>query len=119
MGIVYYSNYFVYFEVARTEHFRDLGIEYKELEKKGFYLVVLEALCNYASPARYDDLLEIRTSFRKNGKSKLRFEYTVFNISLNNLSSEKSSAEGYTTHVFVNKNARPIKIPGPIEKFIA
>lgn len=118
MGIVYYSNYFVYFEVARTEHFRDLGIEYRELEKKGFYLVVLEALCNYTLPARYDDLLEIRTSFKKNGKSKLQFDYTVFNLSLNNLSKGKSSAEGYTTHVFVNKNARPIKIPRPIEKFL-
>jgi acyl-CoA thioester hydrolase len=118
MGIVYYSNYFVYFEVARTEHFRDLGIEYKELEKKGIYLVVLEALCNYILPARYDDLLEIKTSFRKNDKSKLQFDYMVLNLSLSTLSKEKSSATGYTTHVFVNKNARPIKIPGPIEKFL-
>ncbi|MBM3254599.1 MAG: acyl-CoA thioesterase, partial [Candidatus Omnitrophica bacterium] len=62
MGIVYYSNYFVYFEVARTECFRDIGIVYTEIEKNGIYLVVVEAFCSYILPVRYDDVIEIETS---------------------------------------------------------
>lgn len=120
MGIVYYSNYFIYFEVARTECFRNLGIVYTELERRGIYLVVFEAFCNYLLPVRYDDMIEIDTSVVKSSKSKLQFDYKVFNLGQDlslNLKAKLAST-GFTRHVFINKNARPIKIPDHLEEVL-
>lgn len=61
MGVVYYANYLVYFERSRTEMFRAAGLPYRELEKQGIVLPVLEAFCKYIVPARYDDLLTLRS----------------------------------------------------------
>lgn len=120
MGIVYYSNYFIYFEVARTECFRNLGIVYTELERKGVYLVVVEAFCNYILLVHYDDIIEIDTSVIKSSKSKLQFDYKVFNLGQDSNSSSKAklASTGFTRHVFINKNARPIKLPGILEQIL-
>ena len=59
MGIVYYANYLVWFEVARTDLLREHGWTYREMEEAGFALPVVEAHCEYRSPARYDDDIEI------------------------------------------------------------
>ena len=61
MGVVYYANYLVWFEVARTEWLRDGGWSYREMEADGIALPVIEAHCEYRQPARYDDEIEIRT----------------------------------------------------------
>ena len=61
MGVVYYANYLVWFEVARTEYLRAFGIAYKDLETKGMYLIVAGVSCSYRSPARYDDCVRIKT----------------------------------------------------------
>jgi len=60
MGVVYYGSYFTWFEIARTEYFRSLGLVYRELETKGAYLMVASASCQYKYPARYDDLVRIQ-----------------------------------------------------------
>ena len=64
MGVVYYANYFVWFEVGRTDLLRTLGWSYREMEQAGVSLPVIEAHCEYVRPARYDDELEIRTTGR-------------------------------------------------------
>lgn len=61
MQVVYYANYFVYFERSRTDMLRDLGVSYREMEERGFILPVAEAHCKYKNPARYDDLLTFRS----------------------------------------------------------
>ncbi len=62
MGVVYYANYLVWFEVARADLLRTLGWTYREMEESGVYLPVIEAHCEYRRPARYDDDVEIRTT---------------------------------------------------------
>ena len=69
MGVVYYANYFVWFEVGRTDLLRTLGGTYRELEAEGIFLPVIEAACEYAQPSRYDDELEIRTDGRCSRRS--------------------------------------------------
>ncbi len=109
MGFVYYANYLVWFEVARTDHLRNLGIIYKDIEKKGLYLVVAEANCTYKSPARYDDLLEIETWLETIKNSSLAYGYLVKR-------EGEVLAEGRTTHVFINKSGKPTRIPEELRK---
>jgi acyl-CoA thioester hydrolase len=75
MGVAYYANYFVWFEVARTDLLRVLGWSYKEMEDAGVLLPVIEADCRYRRPARYDDELEIRTEGRLTSPVRLEFRY--------------------------------------------
>jgi len=76
MGFVYYANYLVYFEMARAEMLREVGLPYAELEKQGLFLPVVEAHCEYKSPAHFDDRLEILTQCQIQGV-RLRVEYKV------------------------------------------
>ena len=76
MGFVYYANYLIYFEMARAEMLREVGLPYAELEKQGVFLPVVEAHCEYKSPAHFDDRLEILTQCRIQG-ARLRVEYKV------------------------------------------
>lgn len=111
MKVVYYSKYLVWFEVARTEYLRNLGISYKELEKRGLFLVVAEANCLYKSPARYDDLLEIETEVYGIKNTSLSFKYQVKRDS-------ELIAEGSTAHVFVNENGKPTRIPEELKRLL-
>ena len=105
MGISYYANYFIWFEAARTEYFRTLGLVYSEFEKKGIFLPVAEAQCRYAEPTS-DDLLTVRTIVSQMRQSSIRFEYEVFKNK-----GTKPVAMGYTVHVFSGPNLKPIRIP--------
>ena len=112
MGVVYYANYFVWFEIARTEFLRSLGITYRNIEKeKQLALPAVEAFCRYKAPARYDDiiLIKIRVSEMKN--TSLKFDYKIFNKE-----SGKLLAIAYTTHVFIDKERKPVKIPPQIRE---
>ena len=71
MGFAYYGNYLKWFEIGRSEWFRKTGTTYRELEKSGLYLPVVEAHCSYLKPAFYDDLLTIETSFKFAGPARL------------------------------------------------
>jgi acyl-CoA thioester hydrolase len=72
MGVVYHSNYIIYFEIGRTEAMRSLGSAYVELERRGLVLAITEVGAKYHSPARYDDVLTIRTWLRELSKARLR-----------------------------------------------
>ena len=111
MGVSYYANYFVWFEAARTEYFRALGLPYTECEKKGYYLPVVETGAHYHAPSTYDDLLVVRTSVSEVGRSSLRFEYRVMKKSRGEL-----LAEGFTVHVFVDQNLKPTRVPPDVRE---
>lgn len=107
MGVVYYGNYFVWFEVSRTEYLRKLGLRYSDLEKKGIYLVVAEANCRYKKPVKYDDLIRIVTRINYIKTSALEFAYEVY-------CGSALIATGSTVHVFVDKDKKPIRIPSDV-----
>ncbi len=106
MGISYYANYFIWFEAARTEYFRTIGLVYTEFEKKGIFLPVAEAQCRYAEPTSYDDIITVRTVVSQMRQSSIRFDYQVFKNK-----GAKPVATGYTVHVFSGENLKPIRIP--------
>jgi len=109
MGVVYYANYLVWFEIARTEYFRKLGLQYTEMEKKGIYLVVAESNCKYKSSVSYDDLIRIKTGLNYVKSSSLEFAYEV-------TSGKRVIATGRTVHVFVNREMKPVRVPGAVFK---
>lgn len=78
MGFLHHANYLIYFEMGRTELFRSQGGDYRALEEQGILMVVTKATCNYLLPARYDDLLTLRTTVSKIGQAKLEHDYAVF-----------------------------------------
>ncbi|HLS94954.1 acyl-CoA thioester hydrolase [Sphingobacterium allocomposti] len=106
MGYVYYGNYAAFYEVARTEMLRSTGISYKELEEIGVMLPVTDLTCKYYQPARYDDLITIKTYIREKPTVRIKFEYEIYNedgLLLNT---------GYTQLVFVDmEKNRPCRAP--------
>ncbi len=106
MGVTYYANYFVWFEVARTEYFRSKSIAYTDIEKRQIFLAVVDCQCRYLAPTRYDDLVTVRTWISKLGKTSLRFGYELFEKN-----SGKRIAEGSSSHVFVNSSIEPVRVP--------
>ena len=113
LGISYYANYFVWFEAARTEYFRALGLPYTECEKKGYFLPVVETSARYFRPCTYDDLLIVRTSVSQLRKSSMRFEYQVYRKG-----EPKILATGFSMHVFVNDKMHPVPIPETVKKAV-
>ena len=82
MGVVYHSNYFPYFESARAESIRQLGLTYADMEKMGVIMPVVDVHCRYLRPARYDDLLTIKTMLKELPvHHKIEFHHEVFNES--------------------------------------
>ena len=79
MGFVYYGNYATYYEVGRTEALRQLGTTYQKLEESGVMMPVVDLKVQYIKPARYDDLLTIKTIVTDIPKSKMQFLYEVYN----------------------------------------
>ncbi len=108
MGVVYYANYFIWFEVARTEYLRSFGISYKKLEERGMYLMVAKASCVYKSPARYDDMVRIVTWISGIKNSSLQFEHKIY-------IDTRLVATGESTHVFTNTSGKPIRVPSEIK----
>ena len=110
MGYVYYGNFAAYYEVARTEAFRKLGISYKEMEKEGIIMPVLEMRTKYIRPARYDDLLTVKVQVKsKPHGTRILFHYDVLN------EAQELLNVGETTLVFVDvKTGRPIALPQSI-----
>ena len=106
MGVVYHSNFLIYFEVGRTDYFRELGFTYKELEEKNIFMPVTECFCRFIAPAKYDDQLEVVTHFSVISRLKYKFTYEVFR-----LTDEKLLVDGYTHHVPVNSSGNPCRVP--------
>ena len=80
MGVVYHSNFFPYFESARAESIRQLGFTYADMEKMGVIMPVVDVHCRYLRPAKYDDLLTIKTILKElPTHHKIEFHHEVFN----------------------------------------
>ena len=106
MGFVYYGNYATYYEVARVEALRALGISYKSMEGKGVLLPVFENYSKYIRPVKYDDLLTVRLFLKKMPDTRITFEYEIFN------EEEILLNLGKTTLVFLDRdNVKPVSAP--------
>jgi acyl-CoA thioester hydrolase len=113
MGVVYYANYFVYFEMARSGLVREIGLPYSALEKRGVFLPVVEAHCQYRKPARYEDLLDVRTCCRSEGGVRLRIEYEVKRLETfhgDRWSAGEGIVTGYTEHVCMSPEGRVLRL---------
>lgn len=111
MGIVYYANYLVWFEIGRVEVLRNLGLTYHELETQHkLILPVVEASCRYRAPARYDDeiLIEARPSLLRG--SVLKFAYRILRPASDG-EEPKLLAEGETVHVVCDENLKRRALP--------
>ena len=106
MGIVYYSNYFVYFEMGRIEFLRSVGISYAELEKENVFLAVADAHCKYRSPAVFDDLLVVKTCISMMKLARIEFSYEIRRVN-----EEALIAEGSTLLACLGANKKPMAIP--------
>jgi acyl-CoA thioester hydrolase len=106
MGVVYHGNYAQYFEMGRVEWLRNLGVSYRSMEEEGIMLPVVSLTMNYKKPARYDDLLTVRTIYKKQESVKIEFDYEILNESGELLTT------GNSVLVFVNmKSGRPTTPP--------
>jgi acyl-CoA thioester hydrolase len=107
MGIVYYANYLVWFEIGRTEYCRARGFAYRDMEEEdGAYLVVAESYCRYKAPAFYDDELLVRTHITELRRRSLRFSYEIVRVS-----DGQVIAEGETGHVITDSNGHVRSFP--------
>ncbi|PYR79247.1 MAG: hypothetical protein DMF86_04045 [Acidobacteria bacterium] len=114
MGVVYYANYFVWFEVGRADLLRSLGWTYREMELAGVSLPVIEAHCEYHRPARYDDELEVRTEGRMRSPVRMEFNYDVVRRDDRSL-----AASGRTVHAALDPGGRPRRLPERIREVFA
>ena len=90
MGVVYHGNYASYFEIARTEWLRNLGVTYKELENKGIMLPVISLFFNFIKSAKYDDVLTIIVILKKKPLVKIEFDYEIYNQKKEKISTGNS-----------------------------
>jgi len=110
MGVAYYANYFVWFEVGRSQYCNDCGFSYRDMEREtGLFLIVAEASCRYKAPARYEDELVIRTRVTESTRRTLRFSYEI------ERADGAIVATGETLHVLINAAGRPSSFP---EKYL-
>jgi len=110
--VVYYSNYLKWFEIGRTEILRQVGFDYSDFEKRNLIAPVVEVKCNYKQPARYNDIIIIKTTIDNIGNSSIKFNYDIIRKKDNVL-----LANGYTVNVFVNmKTKKSTAIPDNLRK---
>ena len=106
MGVVYYSNYLIWFEIGRTDWLRATGLTYREIEADGIQLPVIEAHCEYRQGARYDDEVEIKTRAKKLSPVRIQFDYEV-----TRRADAAVLAKGHTVHATVDRDGRPVRMP--------
>ena len=106
MGVVYHGNYAQYFEMGRVEWLRNIGLSYKWMEENGVMLPVVSLNVNYKKPARYDDLIMVKTIFKSQTSVKIEFDYEIYNEEMELLTIANSIL------VFVDmKTGRPTTPP--------
>ena len=107
MGVVYHSNYFIWFEVGRVELLRQLGFSYKEMEAQDeCFIAVVDARCRYRAPVHYDDEVVVRTYLKHVPDKVIHFGYELLRAETGQL-----LAEGDTTHIVANAQMKPRKLP--------
>jgi len=104
MGLLHHANYFTYFEMGRTELLRAAGGSYRKMEEEGLLVVVAQADCHYRAPARYDDVLTIRTTVTRITAAKIQHQYDVFR-------DEQPLAVGHVTLAVVDRNGKVQRVP--------
>ena len=104
MGLLHHANYFVYFEMGRTELLRQRGLTYREVEDSGHLMVIVEIGCKFKRPAFYDDLLTLRTSVAKVTHVKIVHQYQLFRDGV-------LLAEGHSTLACVDREGKPQPLP--------
>ena len=104
MSFVYYANYLIYFEMAREELMRAIGLPYGKLEELCCALPVLEAVCHYKKPAKFEDILTVTASLAELKGVRVKIACTVTR-------GGELLAEGWTVHAFMNRDGRPQKPP--------
>ena len=104
MTFVYYANYLIYFEMSREELMRAIGLPYSKLEELGCALPVLEAVCRYRKPAKFEDVLTITATLAEMKGVRVKIACTVRR-------GDELLAEGWTVHAFMNRDGRPRKPP--------
>jgi acyl-CoA thioester hydrolase len=104
MGLLHHANYFVYFEMGRTELLRQRGLSYREIEDSGHLLVIVDLHCKFKKPAYYDDLLTLRTTVERVTHVKIVHAYQV-------LREGQLLAEGHSTLACVDRDGRPQALP--------
>lgn len=113
MGVVYYANYLVWFEVARTEWLRAAGWTYRQMEEDGVALPVIEAHCDYRQPARYDDEVDVAARATLITPVRIRFDYEVTRAD-----DAMLSAAGYTVHAAVDGSGKPCRLPARVRELL-
>ena len=114
MGVVYYANYLVWFEVARADLLRSLGWTYREMEIAGISLPVIEAHCQYLRPARYDDEIDVKTEGRMLSPVRMEFQYQVIRKT-----DQTIAAEGKTVHAAVDAAGKTCRLPDRVREVFA
>lgn len=104
MGLLHHANYLVYFEQARTDLLRAMGLSYRDLEDQGFLLVITKAEVHYRRPAQYDDLLTIHTTVARTTSVRIDHTYKVMRDGV-------LVAEGSTTLACIDREGRPQGLP--------
>lgn len=113
MGVVYHANHFVWFEVGRVEWCRQCGFEYKRMEiEDDSFIVVAEAHCRYKRPARFDDVLTVRTRVIESKRRMVKFGYEIVDQA-----SREIIAAGETVHVICDRQGRPKSLPEKYRKY--
>ena len=114
MGIVYHSRYLEYFEESRTELLKSIGLSVTKIENTGIMLPVISSHCEYFKGAHFEQGLVIKSSISIFPKAKLDIDYSI-------LCTQSSilHVKGYTTHAFVNKNNKPVRVPKIISDNLA
>lgn len=115
MGIVYYANYLVWFEVGRVAWCRAKGFNYRDMElETGCLLMVAEASCRYKAPARFDDDIIVRTALSSASAVVIRFVYEI-----KNRNDGRLLAAGTTAHVVADRKLRPARLPEQYRKYFS
>jgi acyl-CoA thioester hydrolase len=112
MGVAHHANHLVWFEAGRVEYCRQLGFEYRQMEiEDDCFIVVAEASCRYKRPARFDDVLTIRTRVTESQRRTIRFGYEIVN------QSQELIATGETMHVVCDSRGRPKSLPDKYKQY--
>jgi acyl-CoA thioester hydrolase len=114
MGVVYYANYLVWFEVGRTDLLRGAGWSYRDMEADGYSLPVLEVGCVYRQSARYDDELDVRTTGELLSPVRVKFLYEVVRPG-----DGGRLATGFTVHASLDRDGRPRRLPDRVRELLA
>jgi acyl-CoA thioester hydrolase len=114
MGVVYYANYFVWFEVGRGDLLRALGWTYRDMEETGVSLPVIDAQCTYHRSVRYDDELEVRTEGKMLSPVRMEFTYQVVRRE-----DQAIAASGRTVHAALDPAGRPCRLPDRVRQVFA